>query len=68
MQIMMDEWINGWMDGSGGYMLMDGWMEIDRQIDRQAFFRSMKNVKNESFIIIKKQYVEENSNVIKFFF
>lgn len=28
----------------------------------------MKNVKNESFIIIKKQYVEENSNVIKFFF
>lgn len=30
MQIMMNEWINGWMDGSGGYMLMDGWMEIDR--------------------------------------
>lgn len=28
----------------------------------------MKNVKNESFMIIKKQYVEENSNVIKFFF
>lgn len=28
----------------------------------------MKNVKNESFIIIKKQYVEENSNVIKFVF
>lgn len=28
----------------------------------------MKNVKNESFIIIKKQYVEENSNVIKLFF
>lgn len=27
MQIMMDEWINGWMDGSGGYMLMDGWMD-----------------------------------------
>lgn len=30
MQIMIVEWINGWMDGSGGYMLMDGWMEIDR--------------------------------------